>query len=171
MDNTLVAQLNQAAINGIRAAGATSQYIFVEGNSYTGAWTWVSSGTGAALASLKDPSNKIVYEMHQYLDSDGSGTHAECVSPTIGAERIKAATQWLKQNGKKGILGETAGGANSQCIQALTGMLQYMEKNSDVWDGWLWWGGGPWWDKYMFSMEPPSGIAYTSVLPSISQFI
>lgn len=42
MDNTLVAQLNQAAINGIRAAGATSQYIFVEGNSYTGAWTWVS---------------------------------------------------------------------------------------------------------------------------------
>lgn len=41
MDNTLVANLNQAAINGIRAAGATSQYIFVEGNSYTGAWTWV----------------------------------------------------------------------------------------------------------------------------------
>ncbi|KAH8760554.1 extracellular endoglucanase [Diaporthe sp. PMI_573] len=171
MDNTLVAQLNQAAVNGIRAAGATSQYIFVEGNSYTGAWTWVSSGTGAALASLTDPSNKIVYEMHQYLDSDGSGTHADCVSSTIGAERIQAATQWLKQNNKKGILGETAGGANSQCIQALTGMLQYMEDNSDVWDGWLWWGGGPWWGDYMFSMEPPSGTAYTSVLPSISQFI
>lgn len=41
MDNTLVGQLNQAAINGIRAAGAKTQYIFVEGNSYTGAWTWV----------------------------------------------------------------------------------------------------------------------------------
>lgn len=41
MDNSLVAQLNQAAINGIRAAGATTQIIFVEGNSYTGAWTWV----------------------------------------------------------------------------------------------------------------------------------
>jgi endoglucanase len=38
MDQTLVLNLNQAAINGIRAAGATSQYIFVEGNSYTGAW-------------------------------------------------------------------------------------------------------------------------------------
>jgi endoglucanase len=35
MDQTLVLNLNQAAINGIRAAGATSQYIFVEGNSYT----------------------------------------------------------------------------------------------------------------------------------------
>jgi endoglucanase len=41
MDNSLVASLNQAAINGIRSAGATSQYIFVEGNSWTGAWTWV----------------------------------------------------------------------------------------------------------------------------------
>lgn len=48
MDNTLVAQLNQAAINGIRAAGATSQYIFVEGNSYTGAWTWVCNPLTAA---------------------------------------------------------------------------------------------------------------------------
>lgn len=41
MDNALVGQLNQAAINGIRAAGANTQYIFVEGNSYSGAWTWV----------------------------------------------------------------------------------------------------------------------------------
>jgi endoglucanase len=41
MDNSLVLRLNQAAIDGIRAAGATSQYIFIEGNSWTGAWTWV----------------------------------------------------------------------------------------------------------------------------------
>lgn len=43
MDQTLVFNLNQACINGIRAAGATSQLILVEGNSYTGAWTWYSS--------------------------------------------------------------------------------------------------------------------------------
>jgi len=35
MDQTLVLNLNQAAIDGIRGAGATSQWIFVEGNSYT----------------------------------------------------------------------------------------------------------------------------------------
>jgi endoglucanase len=40
MDQTLVFNLNQACINGIRAAGATSQLILVEGNSWTGAWTW-----------------------------------------------------------------------------------------------------------------------------------
>ncbi|KAL1896761.1 hypothetical protein Sste5346_004394 [Sporothrix stenoceras] len=171
MDNTLVAQLNQAAIDGIRAAGATSQYIFVEGNSWSGAWTWVSSGTATGMAALTDPSNKIVYEMHQYLDSDGSGTATACVSSTIGRERLAAATAWLKANKKLGIIGETAGGANAQCISALTDMLSFMQDNSDVWSGWLWWGGGPWWGDYIYGMEPPSGTAYTGVLPSLVPYI
>ncbi|KAK4445890.1 glycoside hydrolase superfamily [Podospora aff. communis PSN243] len=171
MPQDLVVRLNQAAIDGIRGAGATSQYIFIEGNSWTGAWTWVSSGNGASLKDLKDPSDKLVYEMHQYLDKDGSGTSPDCVSSTIGVERVREATNWLKANNKKGILGETAGGANAQCIAALTGMLKYLQDNSDVWTGWLWWAGGPWWADYMFSIEPPSGTAYTRVLPSLQPFI
>ena len=59
MDQTLVFNLNQAGIDGIRAAGATKQYITPEGNSWTGAWTWVSSGNAASLVSLKDPQNKL----------------------------------------------------------------------------------------------------------------
>jgi endoglucanase len=65
--NELVLDLNQACINGVRAAGATSQYIFVEGTSYSGAWTWTSSGNAAVMGNLTDPEDKIVYEMHQYL--------------------------------------------------------------------------------------------------------
>lgn len=159
MDQTLVLNLNQAAINGIRAAGATSQYIFVEGNSYTGAWTWTSVNTN--LAALTDPQNKIIYEMHQYLDSDGSGTSATCVSTTIGAERVQAATQWLRANGKQGIIGEFAGGANPTCQTAVTGLLDYLKANSDVWTGAMWWAAGPWWGDYIFSFEPPSGTGYT----------
>ncbi|KAF7561060.1 hypothetical protein G7046_g3063 [Stylonectria norvegica] len=165
MENSLVAKLNQAAIDAIRGAGATSQSIFVEGNSWSGAWTWISSGNGDALKDLKDPSNKIIYEMHQYLDSDGSGTSEACVSSTIGKERIQAATKWLKDNKKKGIIGEMAGGANQQCIDAIKGELQYLLDNSDVWTGWLWWAAGPWWGDYMYSIEPPSGTAYTKFLP------
>lgn len=123
------------------------------------------------MGALKDPQDKIIYEMHQYLDSDGSGTSATCVSSTIGQERLKAATEWLKSNGKKAILGETAGGANAQCVSALTGMLSYMASNSDVWQGWIWWGGGPWWGNYIYSIEPPSGTAYTGVLPSLQPFV
>lgn len=109
--------------------------------------------------------------MHQYLDTDGSGTSANCVSATIGSERLQAATAWLKANGKKAILGEFAGGANTQCNNAVKDMLTYMTSNSDVWLGALWWGGGPWWGNYIYNMEPPSGSAYTSTLPLMLQIV
>ena len=79
------------------------------------------------MGALTDPQNKIIYQMHQYLDSDGSGTSVACVSSTIGQGRIQAATQWLKSNGKLGIIGEFASSANSQCETAVHGMLSYMD--------------------------------------------
>lgn len=164
MDQTLVFNLNQACINGIRAAGATSQLILIEGNSYTGAWTWVSSGNAASLLSLTDPNNNIAYQMHQYLDSDGSGTSPTCVSSTIGAERIAAATAWLKANNKKGFLGEIGAGSNDACIAAVKGALCAMQQ-SGVWIGALWWAAGPWWGTYYQSIEPPSGPAIERILP------
>jgi endoglucanase len=103
--------------------------------------------------------------MHQYFDSDGSGTSATCVSSTIGSERVKAATQWLKDNKKLGILGEFAGGANLVCESAVIDLLKYMGQNTEVWLSGLWWGGGPWWKNYIYGMEPPSGGAYKAILP------
>ena len=82
--------------------------------------------------------------MHQYLDSDGSGTSPTCVSSTIGAERLQAATQWLKDNNLKGFLGELGAGSNSACISAVQGALCSMQQ-SGVWIGALWWAAGPWW--------------------------
>lgn len=76
--------------------------------------------------------------MHQYLDSDGSGTSATCVSSTIGAERIAAATAWLRANNKKGFLGEVGAGSNDACIAAVKGALCAMQQ-SGVWIGALWW--------------------------------
>lgn len=148
MDQTLVLNLNQAAINGIRAAGAT-QHIFVEGNAWSGAWSWNTTNTN--MVALTDPQNKLVYEMHQYLDSDSSGTSETCVSAQIGVQRVIGATNWLRANGKVGIIGEFAGGANSVCQQAVKGLLDHLKDNSDVWQGAIWWAGGPWWADYMYS--------------------
>ncbi|KAJ5711457.1 hypothetical protein N7488_005613 [Penicillium malachiteum] len=167
-DQTLVLDLNQAAINAIRATGATSQYIFVEGNAWSGAWTWTEYNTN--MVNLTDPNDKLVYEMHQYLDSDGSGTSDVCVSSTIGEERVETATEWLQANGKLGFLGEFAGGANSVCDSAITGMLDYLEDNSDVWLGASWWSAGPWWGDYIFSMEPPSGTGYVYYIDILSAY-
>lgn len=104
--------------------------------------------------------------MHQYLDGDGSGTSETCVSSTIGQERITAATEWLKKTGKRGVIGEMAGGANANCITAVTGMLNYMEANSDAWMGWLWWGGGPWVSSPQYPQKL-GGICQSTVILDI----
>ncbi|KAG5942044.1 hypothetical protein E4U60_007521 [Claviceps pazoutovae] len=160
VEQTLVLQLNQAGIDGVRASGAKTQYIFAEGNSYSGAWTWTKVNDNQK--ALVDPENKLIYEMHQYLDADGSGSGTDCVSGTIGKERLADATKWLRDNNKVGVIGEYAGGANDQCKAAVTGMLDHMQDNSDVWMGALWWGGGPWWHEYRYSFEAPSGVGYQS---------
>lgn len=163
-ESQMVASLN-AAIAGIRATGATNM-IFVPGNRWTGAWTWTSGpdGYGAAnsvaMLGIVDPGSNYVFEVHQYLDSDGSGTKTEIVSETIGRERLTNFTAWARSNHVKGFLGEFAvpgvviGGANNGG-PALTNMLSYIRTNSDVWLGWTYWGGGPWWGSTpLFPIEP-----------------
>ncbi|KAJ7455391.1 endoglucanase [Mycena galericulata] len=157
--------LNQAAVNGIRASGATTQLILVEGTSWTGAWTWVSSGNSAVFGAIKDPNNNVAIEMHQYLDSDGSGTNGTCVSSTIGAERLQVATQWLQANNLKGFLGEIGAGSNPDCISAVSGAMCAMQQ-SGVWIGASWWAAGPWWPAdYFTGIEPPNGLAIPEILP------
>ncbi|KAK5128249.1 hypothetical protein LTR85_002916 [Meristemomyces frigidus] len=176
MAGSLVASLNQAAINGIRKAGATSQYITAEGNAYTGAWTWTTAvGTdgetnAVTMGALTDSSDKLIYQMHQYLDSDGSGTSETCVNSTIGSERLKAATTWLRSNNKQGPVGEYAGAVNSVCEAAVEDMLSYIDANNDVWTGALWWAAGPWWGTYIFSIEPTDGPAYSTFAPLIEAY-
>jgi endoglucanase len=98
------------------------------------------------------PDLELFSDMHQYLDSDSSGTSPTCVSSTIGAERLKQATAWLKANNLKGFLGEIGAGSNAPCISAVQGALCSMQQ-SGVWIGALWWAGGPWWgDVRTFSI-------------------
>ncbi|KAF7868759.1 uncharacterized protein EAF02_009495 [Botrytis sinoallii] len=168
---TIYAELNQACVTAIRGAGAKSQYIFVEGTSYTGAWTWVSSGNSVSMLNITDPEDKLVYEFHQYLDSDGSGTSATCVSSTIGAERIADATAWLKTNNLKGVIGEFAGGVNADCESAISGMLDALAADNEHWLGALWWGAGPWWGDYIYAFEPPTGAAYAQYFDTLVSYV
>ncbi|KAF7308605.1 CBM1 domain-containing protein [Mycena chlorophos] len=166
-DAATVFSLMQAGVNGVRAAGATSQLIFVEGTSWTGAWTWDTSGNSQAFQApgIQDPSDNYVIEMHQYLDSDGSGTSDVCVNSTIGVSRLQAATQWLQANNMKGFLGEIGAGNNPTCVEAVQGAMCEMQQ-SGVWVGASWWAAGPWWGStYFTSIEPPSGPAVSTILP------
>lgn len=136
-----------SAISAIRAAGA-NQLITIPGISYTGAESWVSSGNAATWAGFNgDPANNFVFEMHEYLDSDNSGTHAACVIGK-GSTCLSVATSWARTNGFKVILGEcgwspaTVGGTATNCPPEGTAIMGYMSSNSDVWLGWTYWLGG-----------------------------
>ncbi|KAJ3036780.1 hypothetical protein HDV00_002392 [Rhizophlyctis rosea] len=145
----------QDSINAIRKAGFNNK-LLVPGIAWTGAWSWVSSGNSGVAGTITDPSNNWAYDMHQYFDSDYSGTNKVC---SHGTEVFTAATNWLRSNGKKAFLGEWAVSTDSSCSGMIDKVAQYLNDNSDVWIGWTWWASGPWWGDYMFSLEPTSGTS------------
>ena len=162
-----------AAIRAIRATGATN-LILVPGNAYSGAHSWYQNWYGTPNATvmlgISDPGNNYAFEVHQYLDSDSSGTTDQCISATIGAERLRDFTAWLRQNGKRGFLGEFGGARNDTCYAALDNMLSYIDSNADVWLGWTYWAAGPWWGEYMFTLEPVNGTDRPQMAPLSKHF-
>ncbi|MCI5218461.1 MAG: hypothetical protein D3914_04545, partial [Candidatus Electrothrix sp. LOE2] len=161
----LVASEN-AAIAAIRAAGA-KHLIFVSGNQWSGAWawsgTWYNGPNSEYMLDIVDPENNFAFEVHQYMDDNSSGGSSNITDndPMTGVTRLTDFTGWLKEHNLKGFLGEFAV-ANSRIgteaddvgDEVINNMLGYMEENSDVWLGWAWWAGGPWWGEYQFTLEP-----------------
>ena len=157
-----------AGIAGIRNAGAP-QWILVPGNAWTGAHSWLQNwyGTpnGSVMGGVVDPLNHYAYELHQYFDGDYSGQSSWCNAGN-GAAQLTAVTQWLRERGKRGFLGEFAGGANEDCRTAVTNALGYLANNADVWLGWSWWAAGPQWGEYIFTLEPTNN--YTVDRPQMA---
>jgi endoglucanase len=151
-----------AAITAIRGSGATAQEILVSGAYWDGAHSWVSSDNATVLGQgVQDPNHNFAFEVHQYLDSDSSGTHQNVVSPTVGVDRLKEVTQWAESTGNRLFLGEFGVSQDATSLAALDGMLAYMDQHA-VWQGATYWAAGPWWGDYMFSIEP-TGLGSGSV--------
>ena len=157
-----------AAIAAIRSAGAM-QEILVPGTDWDGAWSWTSADTNNATVigpGVVDPGHNFAFEVHQYLDSDSSGTHPGVVSPTIGVERLTAITQWAEANHQRLFLGEVGVDQQPISLEALDKMLSYIKQHTDVWSGVTYWAGGPWWGPYMFSIEPQNVVTQTTTSTS-----
>lgn len=153
MDTKLWLDDANAAIAAIRATGATN-LLTVPGTRWTGAHSWVKSDNGTVMLGVVDPLDNWIYEVHQYLDSDSSGTHDTCPSTTIGEKALASFTAWAKANGKRAMLGEFGAANNATCLEALDKALAHMKANDDVWAGHTYWSAGPWWGDYMYSIEP-----------------
>lgn len=109
------AETVQAAVTAIRQAGATTQMILLPGTNFTCAVTFISTGSASSLmnvTNLDGTTTNLVFDVHQYLDFDNSGTHDTCaVNNTVGFATLAT---WLRSNGRQAIIGETgAGGTDS----------------------------------------------------------
>jgi endoglucanase len=149
-----------AAIAEIRKQGAKN-VVFVPGNGWTGAHSWFSRTYGTsnadAMAGVTDPDKKFVYEVHQYLDSNYSGTHRQCRNESVGVTTLTAFTDWLRQRKMRGFLGEFGAGMDETCLAALEAMLKFIDRNRDVWVGWTYWAAGAWPPSYFTSVQPVNG--------------
>jgi endoglucanase len=153
----------QSVTNAIRKTGARNR-LLVPGTAYTTAASWVSSGNAKQMESFVDPANNFAFDVHQYLDTDNSGTHGTCVAGA-GAKRLNAFTNWATAHGTRGFLGEFAAGdptipGQEQCRAELTDLLGHVEANPAQWIGWSAWGAGVRWSpSYIFRLEPTDSAA------------
>jgi endoglucanase len=151
--------VSDQSVAAIRATGARN-LVLVPGTRWTGGHSWTKGGSAsnaAAMNGFKDPGGNFMFEIHQYLDSNSSGTHPTCVDPTVGRRRLAGVTTWLREQNARGFLAEFGASAAPTCLQSLNDMLSFLEENGDVWAGWTYWAGGARWRNYMFDIQPEGG--------------
>ena len=124
---------------------------------------------GAPLAAqLKDPSNNLCWEAHEYFDSNGSGKYnnsyqyeinrprAAVNDPMMGVKRIEPFVKWLKENNYKGILGEFSVPANvdrdPHWLIILDNVYEYLRQNEIPSTYWA--AGTMWTPERSYVLEP-----------------
>jgi endoglucanase len=150
-----------AAIRTIRATGSNN-LILVPGTNWTGAHSWEAEGAGGAngtvMLGIRDPRNNYAYEVHQYFDTDSSGTHAECSGNDKALDAVTAMTAWAKKNDTRVFLGEFGVSQDKACVAGLGKVLNHLQANPDVWIGWTSWVAGDWWpESETMNVQPHDG--------------
>lgn len=152
-------KISDQVVAAIRGTGARN-LILVPGTRWTGGHNWHAGGKSSnaeVMSGFTDPANNFVFEIHQYLDANASGTKPNCVDEKVGQKRLARVTRWLRDQNAKAILAEFGVPPTPVCLAALDNMLQFLRDNGDVWVGWTYWAGGDWWGNYPFSIQPQNG--------------
>jgi endoglucanase len=169
-------------IKALQAAGFTGKFL-VSGNFWSGLHSWTSSSwTGSDgknytnanlftrdnfIAAGIDPDASLILDTHQYLDSDYSGTHSDCLTDlsTTGTTgfNLQAYVDYLEDNQFQAMVTEfSVGSDQSTCEPALRQFLDYMQTNAVTADkkhgfvGWQMWGAGHGWGDYEMGVTPDS---------------
>ena len=79
-----------------------------------------------AVKNLDGTNTNLIFDVHQYLDSDNSGTHLECVTNNIDTVFAPLA-RFLRANGRQAILSETGGGNVASCVKYMGQQIAYLK--------------------------------------------
>lgn len=129
----------------------TQRSIIAPGNGWTGGHSWTEDYTGNSPASsavmfmLNDPAKNTAFDIHEYLDTDYSGGHAECAN--LASTKLAPVTAWLKEHNFKAMITEFGAANGTQCESYVSDIINYMADN-DEWIGWTAWAAGPFWGSY-----------------------
>jgi endoglucanase len=149
-------QIAQQTVLALRNDGAKNLLLVPSGR-WSGAHEWDKPFDGLSAASafrnFQDPLNNYVIELHQYTDSNFSGTSANCMDPARLRDILAKVTTWAKQEKKRFLLGEFGVAKSTECLATLQAMLEAMQ-DSSAWQGWTYWSAGPWWGNYPLSIQP-----------------
>lgn len=152
---------SQAAVTAIRDTGDIRD-IYVCGNQWGGAHSWARNH-GAAWISDSAGRDRTVYEAHQYLDPDFSGTYEDVTYesanlaaraagyPNLPARIVDCLNvfiDWCKANGVRGFIGEM-GWPNHESVQEWNAVGEAAYARLDqAGMGVTYWATGEWWGAY-----------------------
>lgn len=156
--NNLWPETALAASQAIRKVDA-SKWIMIAGDRYSSAFFWQNVNTKLISDPwMRDPKNNLVYEAHQYLDSDHSGTYtnrSETFAPNLGVERVKPWVEWLKANKLRGFLGEHGiPDFSPSSVVATDNLLAYLNANCIPS---TYWAAGPRWGDNHMAVDVETG--------------
>ncbi|WP_295771605.1 glycoside hydrolase family 5 protein [uncultured Mucilaginibacter sp.] len=156
----------QSIITKIRAVDNKTT-IVVGGDSFSSASRWPEVSNN--LKDLNDPSSNLFYEAHTYFDNDSSGNYDqsytdEKANENTGVQRVTPFVQWLKNNNKRGFVGEYGVPRNdARWLVVLENMLKYL--NANCVNGCYWAAGPRWPEDEHLSIQPWHGdLPQTAIL-------
>lgn len=73
----------------------------------------------------------LVFDVQKYLDSDNSGTYAECTTDNVATAFQPLAT-WLRTNNRMALNSETGGGNVASCQKMLCTQIAFVKYNLPI---------------------------------------
>ena len=159
----------QACINAIREVD-TETMLVISGNEYSSASRWKEVSDG--LKNLVDPCDNMIFQAHVYFDWDASGNYSRSYDEdgaTIqtGVARLRPFVEWLKENGKRGFVGEYGvPDDDGRWLDILDAALKYLQENGV--NG-TYWSAGPRWGDYKLAVQPTDN--YTVDRPQLATLL